>query len=240
MRPHGASTSTAPIAARRRLWLAASVALPVLVLSSPASVCAQSVDAFFVAVQRDDVSGLLLQDLRGVNLNSLNAKGQHALHVALGVPALKAADYLARHPGVEVDLRNRQDETPLMLALLKGHMGIVRVLIERGADVYKTGWTPLHYAAAYPGKGAVEQVQLLLEHHAYIDAESPNKTTPLMMAARYGSADVVKLLLEQGADASLRNELNLGAIEFAQQAARPTVAELIAAHARGSAPAGKW
>jgi ankyrin repeat protein len=49
-------------------------------------------------------------------------------------------------------------------------------------------------------------MELLLEENAYIDAESPNKTTPLMMAAQYGSPAAVKLLLAEGADALSRRE----------------------------------
>ena len=50
-----------------------------------------------------------------------------------------------------VDFRNPLNQTPLMLAVLKGHIGLARVLIEREADVNKTGWAPLHYAATYGG-----------------------------------------------------------------------------------------
>ena len=58
-------------------------------------------------------------------------------------------------------------------------------------------------------------VKLLLEHSAYIDAESPNKTTPLMMAARGDHADVCRLLIDEGADPTLVNERDLTAADFA-------------------------
>jgi ankyrin repeat protein len=63
-------------------------------------------------------------------------------------------------------------------------------------------------------------IEFLLEHSAYIDAESPNKSTPLMMAAMYGNADCVKLLIEGGADPTLKNELGLTASDFAKQVSR--------------------
>ena len=102
-----------------------------------------------------------------------------------------------------------------MMAALKGHLDLVKKLIDRGADVNKPGWTPLHYAAT---SGHLAIMELLLEHHAFIDAESPNGTTPLMMAAHYGTPAAVKLLLEAGADPTMKNQLGLTAIDFAHRA----------------------
>ncbi len=225
---------------RRHCLCVAGAGLVAALLGHSGLANAQPTDALFAAVQRDDLSGLLLLDLRGVNLNTLDPHGQHALHVALRVPSLKVADYLAKQPRVDADVRNPQDETPLMLAVLKGHVAIARTLVGRDADVNKTGWTPLHYAATYAGPGAEEQVVLLLENHAYIDAESPNGTTPLMMAAQYGSETVVKLLLQEGADPKLTNQRKLSALDFAQRASRESVVELISAHVRSTQPKGKW
>ena len=70
-------------------------------------------------------------------------------------------------------------------------------------------------------------IDLLLEHSAYIDAESPNGTTPLMMAARYGNTGTVKLLIDAGADVTLRNQQGLSARDFARTAERQDVADLI-------------
>jgi uncharacterized protein len=124
-----------------------------------------------------------------------------------------------------------------MIAALKGYQEQVRKLIARDADVNKTGWTPLHYAAT---AGNVEMIALLLDENAYIDAESPNKTTPLMMAAMYGSTPAVRALLEAGADPTLRNQLGMSAVDFAQRGKRPDAAELIAAAIRNRQPRGKW
>ncbi|HEX5784693.1 MAG TPA: ankyrin repeat domain-containing protein [Burkholderiaceae bacterium] len=201
---------------------------------------AGSFDDFFTAIKRNDVAALQELAAQGFDLNTTDASGQNALYLALRDQMFQVADFLARHPKFNVDQRNPKDETPLMYAVLKGHTDVARALVERGADVNKPGWAPLHYAATYAGKGAVEQVQWLLDNHAYIDAESPNGTTPLMMAAQYGSEDVVTLLLEEGADSALRNSLGLTAIDFALRAQRPAVAEAIAARTRKALPAGKW
>lgn len=222
----------------RRHWVKGVCALAVL--SGVCRVQAGSFEDFFVAIQRDDARELARLAALGFDLNTTNAQGQHALHLAMREPSMSVMGYLLQHPGVNVDVRNPKDETPLMLALLKGFTPQAKVMLVRGADVNKTGWTPLHYAASYSGKGAVEQVQLLLEHHAYIDAESPNGTTPLMMAAQYGSEEVAKLLLEEGADPSLRNQLKFTATDFATRAGRTSLAETIAQAVRAEGPKGKW
>jgi hypothetical protein len=48
------------------------------------------------------------------------------------------------------------------------------------------------------------------------------------------------LLLEAGADSTLKNSLGLTAIDFARQAKQDTSAELIAAFIRAKNPKGTW
>jgi ankyrin repeat protein len=198
---------------------------------------AGSYEDWFRAVELDTPSTVTSLLQRGFDPNSVNPRGEHALYIALREGALKVADVLIRWPKTNVDWENAQGETPLMMAALRGHLDQAKALIERDAAVNKVGWTPLHYAAT---KGDPQLIALLLEHHAFIDAESPNKTTPLMMAAHYGTAAAVKLLLAEGADPSLRNQLGLNAIDFANRASRQEAADLIAASIRSAGPKGKW
>lgn len=199
-----------------------------------------SFDEFFVAIKRDDVAAIQGLARRGFDLNTRNAAGEHPLLVALRDDAPAVADFLVGQSKVDVNVVSEQGETPLMMAALKGHLALARRLIDRKAEVNKTGWTPLHYAATHAGADSPAMVRLLLEHHAYIDAESPNRTTPLMMAAHYGNPGVVKLLLEEGADPLLKNQKGLSAINFAQGANRAEAAEIIAAFVRAKQPKGIW
>ena len=201
------------------------------------SAIAGSYEDFFSAIKRDNASTIQELLSRGFDANTLNAQGVHGLLLAVQEPAPKVADVLIRWPKTNVESRNGKDESPLMLASLRGHLELARKLIERGADVNKTGWAPLHYAAT---NGHLEVMELLLENHAYIDAESPNGTTPLMMAALYGTPAAVKLLLDAGADPTPRNQLGMTAIDFATKAGRRDAAELIAAARRRQQPRGKW
>lgn len=208
-----------------------------VVFTTYLSIHAGSFDDFFAAVKQDDdkvVSALLH---RGFDVNTPDPKGETGLLLASREPALKVMQVLLGWPGVKAEVRSAQDESPLMLASLKGLKSVCERLIALGADVNKPGWTPLHYAAT---RGHLDIMQLLLDEHAYIDAESPNRTTPLMMAAHYGTPSAVKLLLEAGADPLLKNDLGLTAIDFAHRASRKESAEIIAAFVRGKQAKGSW
>jgi ankyrin repeat protein len=99
-----------------------------------------------------------------------------------------------------------------MLAAITNQLELAKVLIEQGADVNRPGWTPLHYAAT---RGHREMMRLLLDNDAYIDSESANGTTPLMMAAYSAPPLAVKLLLEEGADPTLINSGHASALDLA-------------------------
>lgn len=202
------------------------------------SICnAGSYDDFFSAIKKDDANAVVTLLNRGFDANTLDPAGAPGLILAIREQSLKAAAVLINWPKTNVELRTPQDESPLMLASLKGLTQLCKQLISKDADVNKPGWTPLHYAAT---NGHLEIMSVLLENHAYIDAASPNGTTPLMMAAQYGTPSAVKLLLEAGADPLLKNVQNLTAIDFAQRASQQESAEIIAAFVRGRQPKGKW
>lgn len=199
-----------------------------------------SYDRFVTAIQRDDVRTLERLQRLGFDLNSPSPELEPPLFLAVSLGSLRVARFLIQQPEVNVDARGQTDENALMIAALRGHLDLVQALIDRRAQVNKPGWAPLHYAATYEGSGALDIVRLLLEHHAFIDAESPNRTTPLMMAAQYGRSEVVRLLLEEGADPQSTNEQGLSAMAFAQRAGRNDVVQLIASAIRRRQPASTW
>lgn len=198
---------------------------------------AGSYEDFFRAVKADDAPAVTALLQRGFDGNTRDPNGLAGLHLAVREKSLKVAGVLVDWSKINVEVRNGADESPLMLASLDGLLDLCKAMVAKGADVNKPGWTPLHYAAT---RGHLPVMSLLLDNYAYIDASSPNGTTPLMMAAFYGTPSAVKLLLEAGADPLIKNDLGLSAIDFAHRNARQESADIIAAFVRAKQPKGKW
>jgi ankyrin repeat protein len=100
--------------------------------------------------------------------------------------------------------------TILGTAIVQSRVKLVRLLINYGANVRYSngsGCTLLHYAAACTGlKSACEISHLLLDQGADANAVDYRGWTPLMYAILFKpNADLVEILLDRGADATIRN-----------------------------------
>ena len=119
-------------------------------------------------------------------------------HIASKYNLVRALDSIPS-PSANVDLKDGQGQSPLLIAVREGHEEVVRMFLERNdveadsKDVVKR--SPLSWAAGY-GHEAI--VKLLLEQN---DVEADSKDglgqSPLSLAAEYGHEVVVKLLLER-------------------------------------------
>lgn len=177
----------------------------------------------FRAVNVDDDRTVRSLLSKGLDPNLVNAQGQSALFLSMKDESVKVAEALLSHPAIKVDAPNTADETALMMAAMRGRLDWVKKLADRGAALSRAGWSPLHYACSGPDGLAV--AAFLLDKGAPIDARSPNGTTPLMMAARYGSYDVAELLIARGANTKLRNDRDLLAADFARMGGREPLAD---------------
>jgi ankyrin repeat protein len=116
---------------------------------------------------------------------------------------------------------------PLMAASLNGHLEMVRLLIDRGAQVNSRNvhGTPLSHAAE---ANRIEVMRFLMEKGADVDGKDDRyyRWTPLMRAAAAGSVEAVKLLLEKGANPGFKDTRGDTPRSIAEERGHPHVAEL--------------
>ncbi|KAF7554286.1 hypothetical protein G7Z17_g3000 [Cylindrodendrum hubeiense] len=116
-----------------------------------------------------------------------------------------------------VNLVDSWGRTAISYATEKGHEAILKLLIDKGADIEsenESGRTPLSWAAENGHDGVV---RLLLDEGVDIESEDEYSRMPLSWAAENGHEAVIKLLLDKGADAGTWNDYgNTPLLEAAQ------------------------
>jgi len=207
---------------RKTLWQSILMCLLCLCMqnciNSEAFAQSSSYDDFIFAVKFDDAATVQRFIQRGIDANSVEAlRGESVLMIAIREKSLRVIDVLLNAPEINIEARARNGDTALMIASFLGNSVVVKKMIAAGAEVNRPGWAPVHYAAA---SGNVETLNILLDNAAYIDSESPNKTTPLMLALRSGKYDTAKALIDAGADIHLRNDAGMTASDFAKETER--------------------
>lgn len=165
------------------------------------------------------------------------------------------AELLAR--GADPNTPDAQGNTLLMIAVLKGNTGLVKLLLDAGAkpNLRNRHGDSAIMLASYQGfEGLVRQlyvrgaeinhkgwnpliyaatnghaqvVQMLLGVGAEINSASDNGTTALMMAARNNHVETVKVLLKAGANPNIKNDSDGTALGWALDRGYQEVAELL-------------
>lgn len=170
------------------------------------------------ARQRHDKTIDLLVEL-GADPNKHDGNGITPLAAALmrdHVPSIKA---LINH-GANLEEPGQDDFRPLALALAEKKYEAAKALMEGGADVSissgNDGLTPLMIVAAQtgPAEGSIflpgstrptDIAKALVNEGADVDAQADNGMTALMIAAANNSAPMIGLLMDAGADPTVKN-----------------------------------
>ena len=183
-------------------------------------------DQLFRAIENNNRSTVAKYLEQGISPNTLNRHGYTPLMMAIRNESLPMAE-LFLQAGADTKIRNKYDETAIMLASYHGQTEIVKQLYVHGAAIDHAGWSPLLYAAT---NGHQETVALLLSMGADVNATADNGTTALMMAVRGHYPKTVQLLLDHGAKPDAQNDAGDTALDWALKRNHQALAKLLKQH----------
>lgn len=136
---------------------------------------------------------------KGADVNAVNnVYRASALSVAAGKCDDPRVIRILLDNGADVTLRNKDGDTPLLVAAKFGKQKTVEMLLQAGAkiDEQNQGYTALMIASR---KGYRDLVHFLIEKHANLDLKNDAGKTALSLAREYGQAEIVELLEKAGA-----------------------------------------
>lgn len=150
--------------------------------------------------QRPSAANLQLSD------QLLRCTCTHDVPITLDSKLLEACKYGSADLVLQLLLEDADPRLmgAIHLAAERGSKDIVRMFLERGADVdslNQVDQTPLHCASR---SGSEDVVKLLLNNHSSVNARDENKQTPLHGAAAHGYEAIVRMLLQAGANTELK------------------------------------
>ncbi|KAF9873496.1 hypothetical protein CkaCkLH20_08955 [Colletotrichum karsti] len=141
----------------------------------------------------------------GADVNAVGGLWGNALAAASWAETGKVAKMLLER-GAAVSTPGGQYGKAIQVASLAGNEEVVRILIENGADMYEssgTHGTALN-AAAFGGKEEVVDL-LIRQDESIINKPGEDGLTPVWHALFNRQVDIVELLLEKGADATVKH-----------------------------------
>ncbi|XP_056641811.1 kinase D-interacting substrate of 220 kDa B isoform X4 [Diorhabda sublineata] len=131
---------------------------------------------------------------------------------------------------VQVDDKDENGTTALMVAAGKGRLSIVRELLAHGADPNiedNDSWTALLCAAK---EGHTDIVLQLLDHNAAIDHRDIGGWSALMWATYKGRLDTALVLVERGADVNAHGNFHISSLLWAAGRGYTEIVECLLQH----------
>ena len=167
----------------------------------------QDKKAIFLNLYQDDMDQLIVEgnkygfDKEGY-INFLEFFGPSSLEDAVKNGRFEFLRLLIDH-GADLDLDDRNDWTPINIAIAKEHFALTKFLIDNGSYVNSYTNIPLVNACRY---NRPEIVNLLIENKAFINCkDKKNGYTAIAMAKKTGFVNIVKIFIRTLFPKAIRN-----------------------------------
>ncbi|MFT5470484.1 MAG: ankyrin repeat protein [Verrucomicrobiales bacterium] len=178
------------------------------------------------AAEEAEERRLAIESLDASEPNSVDSKGRTRLILAIldsDIETVRAE--IAR--GADPNLAPIKRHPPLHYAVDERSVETIQLLLEAGADPeFGKDEKPLHVAAR---RGHIELVRTLIEGGAKVDSIRRNSCTPLQDAIPSRDPDLIRYLIDQGADPNLEtgSDRSEGRRVFVEAGAYPEMMELL-------------
>jgi ankyrin repeat protein len=211
------------------------------VMLTPAVVTAQTDDAprqqkeqtmnLIDAASRGDLAAVEQIIAQGADLHARDSRGQTALIAAAYGNHLAVAERLIK-AGADVNEQDQTQQSAYLIATSEGYLELLKLTLAAGADVHRTdsyNGTGLIRAA---DRGHVEIIRELLKTDIAIDHVNRLGWTALLEAIILGDGgprhtEVVRLLVEAGADVNIADSAGVTPLGHAQQHGYDEIAEIL-------------
>ncbi|XP_015250018.1 PREDICTED: ankyrin repeat domain-containing protein 50-like [Cyprinodon variegatus] len=173
-----------------------------------------------------DVAELLMK--RGADTDVRDAEGRPLLYLLVLEHHLHMATLVIEKGGVPLESRDSEGRTALHVASWQGSVEIVDLLLKHGANPNaqdSEGRPPLH-SVAWTGHEQVGH-RLLAANNVIIDLACHQGATPLSIAAQEGHFNIVKMLLENGANPNHIDKYGRSPVKVAGKNGHVTVVRLL-------------
>lgn len=139
--------------------------------------------------------------LSGANPNQVYDDGCSVLYVAVEYDLSEVVKLLI-NAGANVNAKISSGHTPLHYAIEKESLEIIQALLFHGADpnIKKPEGVPTLYCAVLSKTNGYAICEALINAGAEIDSFNASFQTPLHLAAEQNKVEIVRLLIEAGAD----------------------------------------
>ena len=215
---------------RSKIWVGGAAGGAIVPLLCVLCLAASAEDLRLVdAVKNRDRAAARSLVGQHVNVNAAQPDGTTALAWAANRDDLETAGLLIG-AGAKVNAANEYGVTPLSLACTNRSAAMVDRLLKAGADPNAALWTGETPVMVCAHTGNVETVKLLLSHGANPNAkETQQGQTALMRAVAEKHPEVVRALLDRGADVRARSKGGFTALLFAGQQGEIASAKMLLA-----------
>ncbi len=165
----------------------------------------------------DDPSSLKLLIEKGLQPDRPDSDGYTPIHLAAMHGSQACVQLLLQKEPRCLNVKSVQGLTPLLVAIEHNQLSVAQLLVANGAawTVTREGYNPLHVALQL---GHLEMTELLLTSphlRFFINEDSEEGGTPLMLASALDNPDLVEALIAKGANAAYQTKTGQSATRVA-------------------------